>query len=579
MQGFTCGRFGIALICLCVINLESVFGQTDRSSRTGADLFPESTIAYVEVPKAGDLIERILDHPLRSKIEELEQVKKALNSPQMKQLRIGLAFIETQIGEQWLPALKKLTARGLYLGFDPETQGVAVAFQSSDEELLKKTAGVILGFVKNDGKRELKIDTYRSGKVAEIDDVAVGRFGNWFLISNQSKMARQMADNLLDGNSGLTGNASFKRFKNASPSSDAWAFADLERLRKLNVAKELFSGATDEPGVELLFGGILEVLERADTATASLNLENKGISLAAQMPFDSSKFDDAREFYFGHKGEGTAPAPIEIPNLLGQVVSYRDLGGWWLSKEELYPENVIAQLAQSDSQLSTVFGGMDFGSEVLGAFQPGLRLVAKRQEYDSAITPDIKLPAFALVGKMRDPTVQRRFGVSFQSLIGILNIESAQNDRPQIELITTKQDGITMKGGEYLLDSELDKGLMIYNFSPSIAFQGEYIVISSTADFARELAVATKKLDQSDEASASNTVLSLDADLIKKLLDDNRESLIAQSMIGSGKTRAVATAEVDVILNLLDYLDQGHLDLRFDGKQMKLDVQVGFQGF
>ena len=75
-----------------------------------------------------------------------------------------------------------------------------------------------------------------------VDDVAVGRFGNWFLISNQSKMARQMADNLLDGKTGLTGNASFKRFKNASPSSDAWAFADLERLRKLNVAKELFSG-------------------------------------------------------------------------------------------------------------------------------------------------------------------------------------------------------------------------------------------------------------------------------------------------------------------------------------------------
>ena len=90
--------------------------------------------------------------------------------------------------------------------------------------------------------------------------------------------------------------------------------------------------------------------------------------------------------------------------MLGQAVIYRDLGRWWLAKEELFSEKVIANLSLAESQLSTFFGNADFGEEILGALQPGLRLVVKPQEYKPGIAPDIKLPAFALVGRLQRST-------------------------------------------------------------------------------------------------------------------------------------------------------------------------------
>ena len=579
-----CAPLVCLVTCLFLTTVAEGLQQTEeRSSRlatseSGARLFPASTSAYIEIPNLGDVINDIINHPLRQRIEELDEVKKALNGSQMKQLRIGLAYLETQIGEEWLPAIQKLTGRGLYVGLDPKSDGIGVAFRSTDEQLLKTTAGVVLGFVQNNGQQKLEIEEYRGGKVAELDNAVVARFGDWFLMSNKKDMARQMADNLLDDAPGLIANSAFRSSQElANGQADAWAYVDLQRLRQMNVAEELFKGATDEPGAELVFGGILEAMKSAETAVASLNIDSDQIALSMQVPFDAESFDEAREFFFGAEGAGRAPQPIDIPNQLGQLVTYRDIGSWWLSKEDLFPENVIAQLAQSDSQLSTVFGGMDFGQEVLGAFEPQMRIIVKSQEYAEGMKPDVQLPAFALVGQMKNKDVERRFRIAFQSLVGFLNINSGQMDYPQFELMTTKEDGIRVTGGEYLMDREVDEGLMIFNFSPAIAFQDDYIIISSTTPLAEELAHATKRLDEQSESSDSNTMISLQAATIKKLLVDNRQTMIAQSMVNSGKSRRQAEAEIDLILSLIDYVQDGSLDFRVEPQQMKLALQLNFQ--
>ncbi len=580
-------RFGVwitIIVLLCTVQTSWAvqshrLAYGDDGLEAGARLFPASTAAFIQIPNLGQMIDEVINHPLREKLEQLDQVKSALNNTQMKQLRIGLAYIETQIGEQWLPALKKLTGGGLFIGLDPKTEGVGLAFRSTDEALLKETAGVIIGFIKNNGDAAIEIDEYRGGKVAEIENVVVARFGDWFLMSNKKQLAQQMADNLLDNKTGLAGNRTFKTARAAADlKRDAWAFVDLQQLRRMNVAEELFRGSTDEPGAELIFGGIIEALKAADTAAISLDLDASGVALRAELPFDASDFNPAREFFFGKNGQGRAPRPLSIPGQVAQLVTYRDLGSWWLSKEDLFPENVIAQLAQSDSELSTVFGGMDFGQEVLGALEPQMRIVVKRQEFKQDVKPDVELPAFALIGRMKNPEVERRFRIAFQSLIGFLNINAGQMDYPPFDLMTTRENGINLSGGEYVLDREVDKGLMVFNFSPAIAFQGDYIVISSSTPFAAELAEATKQLDAQSETSDTNTQISIDAATIQQLLEDNRQSLIAQSMVNSGKSRERATAEIDLILGLLDYVQGGSLDYRVEPQRMYLDARIDLRG-
>ena len=549
----------------------------------GARIFPESTHVFLQIEEPDQLIDKIFSHPLREKIEALPPVKDALNSTQMKQGRIGLAFLETRIGAKWLPAIKSLTDNGFFVGADLGSQAVGVAFRTSDESLLKKTAGEILGFIKSQGGEDaFEVEEYRDGKFATIDNLVIARFGEWFIFSNNSTYAKKMADNLLDGivaGKKRTDTLAAKRvfadaWKAFSGDGDAWVFADLGFIRRADVANQLFAGSTDNPAIELLFGGILEAMKDAEYVSANLALNDQSISVKSTLPFAASGFPENREFYFGTKAMGRAPAPLEIPGLLGQVSSYRDLGRWWLSKEELFPENVIAQLALAESQLSTFFGGADFGEEILGALQPGLRLVVKEQTYDKSVDPDIKLPAFALVGRLQNPDRETRFRISFNSFITLLNL-SEEGDMPQFDVQTMSQQGYRITSAKYLVEDGVDEGLLYFNFSPSIAFQDDYMIISSTEEFAHELAQATQKID-TGKLSDSNTLLILDASTIQKQLELNKQSMIAKSMLDNGKTREQSTAEIDLAMSLLNYARQVRLDYRIEPRQMVLEVQLDF---
>ena len=44
--------------------------------------------------------------------------------------------------------------------------------------------------------------------------------------------------------------------------------------------------------------------------------------------------------------------------------TYRDAAAMWAAADDLYDENAAAKVAQAESNLSNLFGGRDFGSEV-----------------------------------------------------------------------------------------------------------------------------------------------------------------------------------------------------------------------
>jgi len=564
-----------------VIPCASVQGQEDANN--GARIFPDTTSLFLQVDQPDELIDKLWNHPLRSTIESLPQVQQGLKSAEFAQAKMGVAFMEARIGESWLPAIKKLTGNGLYVGAELQTQSVGIAFQSSDEALLKKTAGEILGFIKGQGGDEaFEIEAYRSGKFANLEDVIVARFGEWFIVSNKSAYAKKMADNLLDGiQSGkeLAGTLAMtevfqKAWKSIPSASDIRTFTDLGFLREAGLAKDLFQGSTDNPGVELFIGGILEALEDANHLAAGLQLSDDSLSVSANLPFQAESFRPTREFYFGNRSMGRAPVNVDVPDMLAQLTTYRDLGRWWLNKEELFPENVIAELALADSQLSTFFGGADFGEEILGALQPGLQLVAKEQTWSDGSNPDIKLPSFALIGRLQNPAREARFRISFNSFISILNL-SEENEMPQFDVQTMNQGDYRITSARYLLEDATSDGLLFTNFSPSIAFQDDYMIISSTEQFAHELAKATLNIDN-DATTDSNTRFELSAAALKNLLQANRKALVAQSMVEGGKSREQSAAEIDLALSLLDSLKGARLDYRVESQQMVLDVRLDF---
>ncbi len=320
----------------------------------------------------------------------------------------------------------------------------------------------------------------------------------------------------------------------------------------------------------------MDALKNAPVAVGHLNLD-QDLDLSLALPFDTQWATDARRFFFGSEFGGIAPQPLLPKNTIASLVSYRDVADWWLSKEDLFDEGVIARLAQADSQLSTIFSGMDFGEDVLGALQPGVQIVVTENTFDEKYVPDIKLPAFALIGKLKDPVkIQRRLKIAFQSVIGFANLGLGQQGQPQLDLETLTSGTAKLSTAQYFYEDDTEEGLILFNFSPTIAFQDDYFIAASNRELAVELTrvAAGQQETQATDVSRSNTRFNLDALQLAKILKDNREPLIANNMLEEGHTRKQAEEQIDILLQIVDLFQDATFDFQVKPDQMRLDLQL-----
>ncbi|MEM7455639.1 MAG: hypothetical protein AAF456_14905 [Planctomycetota bacterium] len=558
-----------------------------QESASPADFLPATTAVYVAVADPAALIDSVENHPVIQEIQAMPEYKDLIASPDFAPALIGLAFFENQIGESWREALATNTGGGLYLAVDAGTGGAAVIGKSNDEAKLRRLLGTALALSSmgpdgQQGDKPYEVKEYRGAKAASFDDFVVARYETWFVVTNKGEFAKLLVDNIIDGtDDSLASQDWFGEAVEHSASAenaDAVAFINLETARVLGESEDIFRGRTDNPAIELMFGGILDTLKHAPYAVASLELEDD-LGLSLSTPFESDWANEHRRFFYGSDLNGSAPAPLMPENAVASITSYRDIADWWLSKEDLYDENVIAQLAQADTQLSTIFSGMDFGQEVLGALQPGVQIVVAENTFSEDYSPDVKLPAFAMVGKLKDPgAIQPRLKIAFQSAIGVTNLQLGMQGQPQLAMDTEQVGSAKISSASYFVDGEDAEGLLLFNFSPSIAFQGEYFILSSTRDLAVELAwLAVNDPGSLEEAGRSiNTSMQIDGGTLEQILIDNRESLIANNMIEEGNTRAAAEEQIDALLVFAAFLKETKLDYIVDESRMDLDVTVRF---
>jgi len=548
------------------------------NQRRPIDVLPETTAIYLEIADPATLVDRAMSHPLRAQIEQLDDVQRAMRRPQFLAAKMGLAFVETQLGKNWQEIIHAVAGKGLYVGVDAATKGVVVLLHAEDEEFLSRAAGTVLNLANQDAKNKkhpepFQLGEYRGHKTADYSGGVIARVDDWLVVSNQRPLAQQVVDRLIDGGEhSLADAAAFAaRYETRRSSDAAWAFVDLNVLRQAGVAPQLYRGQTDDPGVELLFGGILDVISKAPHATAALTIVDGDVALDVTAPLEHTALDPHREFFFGQDAVGQAPAPLLPGNLVANVVSYRDIAGWWLSKEDLFEENVIARLAQADSQLSTIFGGVDFGKEVLGALEPGIQIVATRQPHEHQ--PDVVLPAFAAVARLSDPDQsQRRFRIAFQSLVAFVNIDAGSKGLPQLDVETIAGQHSTITTATYAVDESATKGLIQYNFSPTLVFHDHYMIVSSTRELGEELAaLAAASTATSD---GPNTRLTIDAGALRDVLRDNRQALITNHMLEQGSDQKEAESQIDAVLALMGFVERLNVELAYEADELRLAARL-----
>ena len=570
--------------------------------QSAADLLPASTLVYIQIEHPKDVIALLLDEPLGKQLASSPQFHQALQTPQFRQFRAVVALVEKRAGVRWREALESITANGLAVAFDPRSQGVVLLAKPDEPKTAEAVRDAFFSLARDDARNKGKPDpiestTYRGLSAYKSGEAVIGNLGPWLLISNKPDLAKAVADVFLDGGKTLAEDHDFIEAHHSNDadvqSASVWGFVRLAGLRAMAANQPLLDpkNKSGNPGAEFLLGGLATTLQKAPYLTVSLELDSKGLRLALAAPHDPAWVAPERKFFFAPSGDG-APRPLHPRNMLLTACLYRDLSAMWQSGPDLFTEAVATQMAQTDSGLSTIFGGKSFSTDVLGAIKPQMQLVVAAQDYNFAGVhpPQIRLPGFALVLRIKPEqfaAVRKHFRVGFQSVIAFSNLDGSSKGRPLLEIQTEKRAGAEIQFATYAAaddDATKDQKMAakakgpqadIYlNFSPALVMSNDYMILCSTKQLAEELADLTAKESGQDPTIPENTAIEIIARPVAELIHENRDQLVVQNMLEKGHDRAAAEKEIGLLESLVGYFENAKIRLAPTDKSIRLEVEL-----
>ncbi|MEZ6065057.1 MAG: hypothetical protein R3B90_04980 [Planctomycetaceae bacterium] len=207
--------------------------------RQAAELLPPSTLFYAEVASPAAILDTILTHPLRTRVEDLEDYRKATSTKEYLGFQGILLYVESRLGMSWRAAVEALTANGVAVGVDPVTEGVAIIFHARDAETLDRLVSEAMQLAREDAKRKSQPDPYESSEYRgfTVQRTKQGLFatvGDRLLIVNKPELGQSIIDRLLD--QGTDSLATQPRFQAAQTpqvtGATGWAWVDVAVLRQ-----------------------------------------------------------------------------------------------------------------------------------------------------------------------------------------------------------------------------------------------------------------------------------------------------------------------------------------------------------
>jgi hypothetical protein len=569
------------------------------AEKSAAELLPTSTLVYLEIREPGKFVEGILEHPIARKLAAAPEVRKALEEPKARELLAIIAELEKRVGMRWRAAVDAAAGDGIVVAFEAWTQGVVGLVRSKDRDAATRLCDALFSLVREDAANKgladpVKTVEQRGLTTHEVHQVTISQIGSWLALSNKPQIVRSIADRAKadDAAPTLAGDDEFRQAKSLAARDaampDAWAMVRLAPLRLLGVAKPLLNnaGKSDDPGAELLGGGIISAMSNAPFVASSINITGDVLRLSVATPFDRAWVGPERRFYFGGNADGAA-APLKPRGTMLSVTAFRDMSAFWQAGPDLFGEGIAAKMARTDSELSVFFGGKSFGAHVLGALGPQMQLVVAAQDYKAAgvAEPAIKFPAGALVVNIHQDVaaMQKRLRVAFQSLVALANLDGAQNGRPLLEMGMENHAGAEIHYAMYDSAPDGRDAPMVMkggaedvhlNFSPSLVVTKDRAILCSTRQIARDLADVLASQEEQPTTLRDNALIEVDAKVITDVLRQNRGQLVAQNMLEKGHEQAVADREIDTLLALLGLLRDANVRLTPSEKALTLELHV-----
>ncbi|MHC4339479.1 MAG: hypothetical protein ACYSX0_04590, partial [Planctomycetota bacterium] len=254
------------------------------------------------------------------------------------------------------------------------------------------------------------------------------------------------------------------------------------------------------------------------------------------------------------------PLPFQLPeSTVGLVRMRRDLNALWAHKDLLIAERGIPKLVEFETNFSNLTAGMSWVEEFLPRIGDELTILATRPEFaEGAATPAVHFPQGALIWPLEKATdIATRIEVAFNSIISFVNLQAGQMGGTALLLQPETYKGTRILTARYLEPSEAEmanrKSLPPrYNLAPATAIVGKHLVIASSDTIVKRI---VDHYGQPEEAPEGvNAGFWVGTRSARELLAENREPLIASTMLKEGLDRKAAEERIDLLLSMSRYL-------------------------
>jgi hypothetical protein len=347
--------------------------------------------------------------------------------------------------------------------------------------------------------------------------------------------------------------------------SQGMAFVDLTAIKHQPAIEKALSQAS-EPLPVLLFAGLTQSVRASHWLALGLHADADLIRLEARMDGNVPASSPIAAFSQPEHGDEGVLPNLSVPRRIMAMSIYRDLARFYTAKDQLFPERTSG-LIFFENMMGIFFSGRNLTDEVMAEFRPEIRVVVAQQEYDSGSgVPQLQLPAFALIFRMRHP---QQFGdvieEAWQKAIGLVNVTAGQRARPGMIIDRPTYNDVRYTAARYAAGVK-DPGDRIgsrFNFRPTLLKLDDYLVLGSAESLTRDLIDALKKESAARPKAipGAHSRVEFDAVQLASILTADRKAAVHQNMTSKGMSVQEAEQRVALLITALRSLGQTTLNV------------------
>jgi hypothetical protein len=375
------------------------------------------------------------------------------------------------------------------------------------------------------------------------------RVGKWAGLGSDDDAVDRLASVAAQKKPSVLRRDGFAAARKAFGGGDVFVHVDLAGTRWLRGG----AGKAKDLGQALLAAHVLGAAATADAITARVDLDG-GLRVRAGAPMRALGPD--RAFAAPSSRPGAAPPIPAPPGTSLRLALRRDLAAFWARRESFVADDARTGVAEFQNNLSILLGGLA-AEEVFAGLGDRFDLYVGPPPAENP-APRHAFPTAAVVVDVPDAALRTELLLGFQTTLGVVNAEAAQQRRPRYLIETADHRGARLVTSRFLPELLPDADDDRLQLRPTLAFAGSRMILATHPDAARALLDAAAQPAAPADGRTEDR-LEFDGAAAARAVRSAAGFLAAQEALKKGGAPEEAAATIEFLAGLVARVERASI--------------------